>query len=110
MSAARLGGPALLLATAAGMLAFSWGAWPNVFVDFGRELYVPWRLAEGESLHADIAWFNGPLSVYAHAALFALFGPGLWLLVDANLAATAATAALLYAPVGDSRHKTASQR
>lgn len=41
-----------------------------MIVDFGRELYVPWRLAEGDALFRDVVHFNGPLSPYLNAALF----------------------------------------
>ena len=72
-------------AVGAAMLAWSWGTWPNAYVDFGRELYVPWRLTEGEVLYRDIAWFNGPLSPSWNALLFGVFGTGLRVLVLANL-------------------------
>ena len=39
-----------IFAAALGMLCWSWGTWPHPYVDFGRELYVPWRLGEGEVL------------------------------------------------------------
>ena len=78
------------------MLAWSWGTWPNIYVDFGRELYVPWRLAEGEVLYRDIAWFNGPLSAYWNAAVFSVFGPSLRALVLANLAIVAGIVWLSY--------------
>jgi hypothetical protein len=79
------------------MLSWSWGTWPHPYVDFGRELYVPWQLAEGAVLYRDIAWFNGPLSAYWNALLFELFGPGLRTLVLANLVAVIALVAILYA-------------
>jgi hypothetical protein len=81
----------------AGMLAWTWGTWPNAFVDFGRELYVPWRLSEGEVLYRDIAWFNGPLSVYGNALLFQVFGPGLRVLVVANAFEIAVVTIALFA-------------
>ncbi|OGW84335.1 MAG: hypothetical protein A2987_06880 [Omnitrophica bacterium RIFCSPLOWO2_01_FULL_45_10] len=39
----------LLLFAAIGflMLDLSWRKWPDLMVDFGRELYVPWQLNEG---------------------------------------------------------------
>ena len=42
-------------------IATGWDRGPDPLVDFGRELYVSWRLTEGDVLHRDIAWFNGPL-------------------------------------------------
>ena len=80
----------------AAMLAWSWGTWPHAYVDFGRELYVPWQLAEGAVLYRDIAWFNGPLSAYWNTLLFELFGPGLRILVLVNLVAVMALVAILH--------------
>jgi hypothetical protein len=78
-------------------LAFrSWLKWPDLLVDFGRELYVPWRLVEGDVLYRDIAYFNGPLSPYWNALGFWLFGPGMSTLFGINLALTALIAAGLY--------------
>ena len=49
---------------------------PDPVVDFGRELYVPWRITQGDVLYQDIAYFNGPLVPYINAAIFAVFGVG----------------------------------
>lgn len=89
---------AIFLPVVAGlaMLAWTWGKWPDVLVDFGRELYVPWRIVEGDRLHAELAWFNGPLSPYLNATWFRLFGVGLWTLVGANLALLAVLATLAW--------------
>ena len=43
-------GPIAVLIAGCGMLAWTWGAWPDPLVDFGREAYVAWRLAEGDAL------------------------------------------------------------
>src|SRR5262245_19376343 len=55
----------------------SWRTWPDLLIDFGNELYVPWRITEGEHLYRDIAFTMGPLSQYFHALLFRLFGVSL---------------------------------
>jgi len=81
----------LLFAVGSALGAWSWGKWPDALVDFGRELYVPWRLAAGEDLYADIAWFNGPLSAWFNALAFRAFGVGLATLVWLNLALLAIT-------------------
>ncbi|GMV43865.1 MAG: hypothetical protein AMXMBFR64_55810 [Myxococcales bacterium] len=73
---------------------WTWGAWPDVLVDFGRELYVPWQLSEGAVLHRDLAWFNGPLSQHFNAAMFRLAGASLSTLVWTNLVLLAALVAL----------------
>jgi len=39
--------------------ALSWRTWPDILVDFGQELDVPWRLAQGDALYRDIAWVGG---------------------------------------------------
>jgi hypothetical protein len=75
---------------------WSWGKWPDPIVDFGQQLYVPWRLAAGEKLYRDIAILNGPLSQYFNAVWFYLFGPSLLLLCAVNLAILAAITFILY--------------
>ncbi|MFW6163754.1 MAG: hypothetical protein ACODAJ_13375, partial [Planctomycetota bacterium] len=89
-------GPAVLAGVGAAMLWLSWGRWPDVLVDFGRELYVPWRLVEGEVLYRDIAYFNGPLSPYLNALWFKLFGVGLRTLVWGNVVILAGVVLLVY--------------
>ena len=78
-------GPAAVAAVALAMLAWTWGTWPDLLVDFGVQLYVPWRLAAGEVLYRDIAHYTGPLSVYYNALVFRIFGASLLALVLANL-------------------------
>jgi len=89
-------GPFLILLSSVAVLARSWLTWPDVFVDFGRELYVPWQLSAGHTLYTDIAYFNGPLSPYLNALWFRCFGVGLATLVYVNIALTAVLVALLY--------------
>jgi hypothetical protein len=79
-------GPTVIAAATAAMVYWSWGTWPDVIVDFGRELYVPWQINEGQVLYRDLAYFNGPLSPYVNALWFRIFGVGLRTLVLANLA------------------------
>jgi hypothetical protein len=78
------------------LLAWTWGTWPDVLVDFGRELYVPWQLAQGKRVYTDIAYFNGPLSLYFNTLVFHVFGIGLSTLVWVNVALVAAILALLH--------------
>ena len=73
----------VFLATAV-ITAWTWRAWPDVFVDFGRELYLPWRVNEGDVLYRDLAAFNGPLSVYWNSLWMSLFG-GFTGLIVSNL-------------------------
>ncbi|WP_243338087.1 glycosyltransferase family 39 protein [Anaeromyxobacter soli] len=88
---------ATIAATFLGMLALSWGKWPDVLVDFGHELYAAWRLSEGQALGRDIQWgATGPLPPYVNAAVFRIFGPELRALVVFNLLLLALLTWLLY--------------
>ena len=105
MRALRRSAPALLLAAwAAALLHWTWLTWPNVLIDFGRELYVAWQLSEGARLYADVEHLNGPLSPYWNALVLRVLGVGIRSIAAANLAAGAVIVALLYrilARIGD---------
>ncbi|MCG3138713.1 MAG: hypothetical protein HJJLKODD_02581 [Phycisphaerae bacterium] len=58
------------------LLAISWRRWPDLLIDYGRELYVPWQLSLGDVLYQDVAWIYGPFSPYFHALIFRIFGTG----------------------------------
>lgn len=77
-------------------LAFSWRKWPDPLIDFGKELYTPWRLANGAVLYRDADCVYGPFSEYFNALIFTLFGPGLMVLVAANLIVFATIVTILY--------------
>ncbi|MES9956130.1 MAG: hypothetical protein ABW086_03685 [Sedimenticola sp.] len=66
------------------LMAWSWNAWPDIIVDFGRELYVPWQLLNGDTLYTDIAYLSGPLSAYFNALLFSVFGVSISVLAFSN--------------------------
>src|SRR5438045_3637071 len=89
-------GLALLAGVTIFFVATSWRKWPDALVDFGRELYLPWRLANGALLYRDVDDEYGPLSQYFNAALFKAFGPGLMVLVSANLAIFAGIVSSIY--------------
>jgi hypothetical protein len=91
----------LILAVGLAMSIWSWGTWPDVLIDFGRELYVPWRITEGDALYRDLSYFNGPLSPYLNAGFFRLFGTQFLTLVLCNLALLGAVTGLLYHMVRD---------
>jgi len=85
-AAAACGPPVVIASVFAAMLAFSWGKWPDVLVDFGHELYTPWLLSQGRVLGRDVVMAaTGPLSPYLNAMLFRIFGPGAWVLFAFNL-------------------------
>jgi hypothetical protein len=87
----------VLLGVAIGwMLVVSWRKWPDPLVDFGRELYIPWRLSEGALLYRDIDHLYGPLSHYLNALVFRIFGTGMMKIVAVNLLIYGASLALIY--------------
>ncbi len=62
----------------------SWRKWPDPLIDFGQQLYVPWRLSRGAVLYHDVSYVYGCLSVCYHAALFKMFGVSLNVILDSN--------------------------
>ena len=79
-------------------LALAWWRAPflgDPVIDFGHELYLAWRLAEGEALYRDLGYFFGPVSPWLNAMLFRLFGAAKGTLLAANLAVWLATLACL---------------
>jgi hypothetical protein len=92
--------PALVLLAAGIALAlWTWARWGDVQVDWGREVYLAWRVSQGDVLYRDVAYYAGPLSPWINALWFKLFGAGIWTLYLANLALVALDTALVYALV-----------
>jgi len=89
-------GPIIIIVSAVFMIFVSWAKWPDILIDFGRELYVPWMLSNGHVLYTDIAYFNGPLSPYFNTLLFKIFGVSLMTLAVANIVLIAFLAFLMY--------------
>jgi len=77
--------------------ALSWRKWPDILVDFGMQLYLPWRISQGDVLYRDMMYLTGgPLSQYFNALLFKIFGVSFRTLIFANLAITAGMLVLIY--------------
>ncbi len=75
----------------------TWRKWPDLLVDFGVQLYVPWVLAKGSVLYRDVAYLTGgPLSQYYHALLFKLFGVSFLTVAVSNLVVVALLLGLIY--------------
>jgi hypothetical protein len=85
-----------LVAGALYTLATSWRRWPDPVIDAGHQLYTAWRLSEGAVLYRDVGYLYGPLSSYLNAVLFWVFGPGMMVLVWANLFVYSAIMVLAY--------------
>jgi hypothetical protein len=69
------------------LAAVSWNRWIEPYVDTGRELMVPWRVAQGEALYRDVRFYYGPLAPWLAA--------GVDLAAGRALAARIALAALI---------------
>ncbi len=63
-----------LLTVFAVMLAVSWRRWVSIIADSGRELDLPLRLLNGETLYRDVHFLYTPLAPYLTAQLYAWFG------------------------------------
>jgi 4-amino-4-deoxy-L-arabinose transferase-like glycosyltransferase len=92
-------GPSLIVVVFSVMAFWSWRKWPDLLVDFGQQLYIPWQLASGKLLYRDIVILHGPLSQYFNAFWFKLFGPSLTVLIFVNLAILAGITVVLYKTV-----------
>jgi hypothetical protein len=79
------------------MAALSWRKWADPVVDFGMQLYVPWRLSVGDVLYRDVMYLpGGPFSQYFNAWLFKIFGVSFRTLIFANLTITAGMLVIIY--------------
>ena len=88
----------ILIPVITGLVAayVGWLKWPDVLVDFGRELYVPWVLSKGHVLYVDVEYWNGPLSPYINALLFKLFGPSILTIELFNILLICAAGVFVY--------------
>jgi hypothetical protein len=76
----------ILLAIGFFMLFVSWRRWSLIIIDFGRELYIPWKLSMGGVLYRDIYVDHyGPFSPYLSAFLFKMFGVNIMTLAFFNM-------------------------
>jgi hypothetical protein len=89
-------GPIILLLVGAGLAAWLVPYMPDVMVDYGREVYVPWRITEGEAIYRDIEYFNGPISPYLHAMVFTIFGVSITTLKVFNVVLIGLFTTMLY--------------
>lgn len=78
------------------LTSLSWLRWPEVMVDFGREVYLPWQICAGKVLYRDLASYNGPLSPYFNAAAFWLAGVSIRTLIWVNLILLALCTTLVF--------------
>jgi hypothetical protein len=75
----------------------TWRRWPDLVVDFGAQLYMPWQISTGAVLYRDVHYLaGGPLSQYYHALLFKIFGVSFLTLVISNLVVLTLLLAVIY--------------
>ena len=86
----------VLALLAAYFLRVSWRKWPDPIVDVGPQWYDIWRVSLGAAPYHDFLWNYGPLSLLLNGLLFKCFGPGMMVLVTANLAVYGGIVALAY--------------
>src|SRR5215475_7663103 len=88
----------LVVAVTYGLGAWlTWRKWPDLLVDFGEQLYLPWRISTGSVLYRDVMYLTGgPLSQYYHAVLFRFFGASFLTLIVSNLAIGLGLLLLMY--------------
>ncbi len=96
MASSRFG-LAIVAAVFAVGAALTWGKWPDPIVDFGAQLYMPWRISTGAVLYRDLFYIGGgPFSQYFNALLFKIFGASFLTLALANMIFVGATLVLIY--------------
>jgi len=77
--------------------ALTWRKWPDLLVDYGTQLYIPWQILHGAVLYRDLFYFGGgPLAQYFNALLFKIFGVSFSTLIFANLIFTAGIVLLVF--------------
>lgn len=71
----------LILVSVGGLMTLmSWQRSGDVLINYGEQIYISWRIFQGEVLYKDIVHFHGPLSIYIHSLIFKIFGPNLLVL------------------------------
>jgi len=82
------------------MLSQSWLRWMDPLIDFPRDLYLAWRVSEGDLLYKDVANWYGPLPQLAEGAGFHLFGVGIDTVVWMNIVLTVGVVLLVWGIFG----------
>jgi len=77
------------------MLTRSWLRWGEPLIDFPRDLYLAWRVSEGDLLYQQITHWYGPLANLVEGAGFRVFGAGLDTMVWMNIVLAAVVLLLL---------------
>jgi hypothetical protein len=92
-------GPIAIFVVFLSLTFWSWRKWPDLLIDFGQQLYIPWQLASGKLLYKDIMILHGPLSQHFNAFWFKVFGSSLTVLIFVNLTILACLTGIVYATI-----------
>jgi hypothetical protein len=74
----------------------TWGAWGDLTIDSGHEMYIPSLLAQGKQLYRDVWFMYGPAAPYFTSFLFRLFGVNLNVLYWAGSLSALGSAIFLF--------------
>lgn len=78
------------------LFLLSYGKLGSYLVDVGREVYLPWRMIEGDILYKDLFNMYGPLGYQINAILFKIFGINLNTLYCAGFFSSVFISYLIY--------------
>ncbi len=93
---ALYGAVAAFVALWAFKLYVTWGAWGDLTVDTGHEMYVPTMLAQGKMLYRDIWFMYPPAAPYINSVLFRLFGAHLNVMYAAGAVSALLSSVLIF--------------
>lgn len=86
----------VLSALSAFLLGRTWQKWAHPVWDLGREVYIPWRITQGEVLYKDLAYMFGAFPPLWNAFLFHVFGPSLLTIAISNIIIALIFTGLIY--------------
>jgi hypothetical protein len=89
--------PGILIGGTGSILCWSiWGKTGDILIDFGNDLYVSWRVSQGDVLFRDVAYLYGPLSPTIYASAMRICGAGIGTILGLNLGILVLTTGLVY--------------
>lgn len=78
----------VLLVSFLSVCLISWHRWGSVVIDGGREMNLPLRILNGETLYSEVYHLYGPFAPYFNALLYMIFGVHLNTLYAAGFTCT----------------------
>jgi hypothetical protein len=90
-------GAAVLAVIGCAQAGWIWGKTGDLFIDFGNDLYIAWRVSHGQVLLRDVGCLFGPLSPYFNGFVMFLFGADVRVILAVNLILLGIVVAMIYA-------------